>query len=119
MDAARTEAGTPAAGRDAWRAEAAATTRLALPIVATQLAQVSIMTVDVLFLGRLGPEALAAGALGWNLVFMVTIFGFGICMAAAPMMAQAIGRGSLVVTVPGPVPGVNFELSFQNPATRA
>jgi MATE family multidrug resistance protein len=50
------------------------------------------MTVDVLFLGRLGPEALAAGALGWNLVFMVTIFGFGICMAAAPMMAQAIGR---------------------------
>lgn len=93
MDAARIEAGTPAARRDAWRAEASATTRLALPIVATQLAQVSIMTVDVLFLGRLGPEALAAGALGWNLVFMVTIFGFGICMAAAPMMAQAIGRG--------------------------
>jgi MATE family multidrug resistance protein len=92
MDAARIEAGTPAARRDAWRAEASATTRLALPIVATQLAQVSIMTVDVLFLGRLGPEALAAGALGWNLVFMVTIFGFGICMAAAPMMAQAIGR---------------------------
>jgi len=92
MDAARTEAGTPAAARDAWRTEASATTRLALPIVATQLAQVSIMTVDVLFLGRLGPEALAAGALGWNLVFMVTIFGFGICMAAAPMMAQAIGR---------------------------
>ena len=92
MDAARTEAGTPAGRRDAWRAEASATTRLALPIVATQLAQVSIMTVDVLFLGRLGPEALAAGALGWNLVFMVTIFGFGICMAAAPMMAQAIGR---------------------------
>ena len=92
MDAARIEAGTPAARRDAWRAEASATTRLALPIVATQLAQVSIMTVDVLFLGRLGPEALAAGALGWNLVFMVTNFGFGICMAAAPMMAQAIGR---------------------------
>jgi len=93
MDAARIEAGTPVARRDAWRAEASATTRLALPIVATQLAQVSIMTVDVLFLGRLGPDALAAGALGWNLVFMVTIFGFGICMAAAPMMAQAIGRG--------------------------
>lgn len=92
MDAARTEAMPHAAAREAWRSEAGATTRLALPIVATQLAQVSIMTVDVLFLGRLGPEALAAGALGWNLFFMVTIFGFGICMAAAPMMAQAIGR---------------------------
>ncbi len=92
MHAASTDATPPAGGRDAWRAEAVATARLALPIVATQLAQVSIMTVDVLFLGRLGPEALAAGALGWNLFFMVTIFGFGICMAAAPMMAQAIGR---------------------------
>ena len=77
----------------AWRREIAATARLAAPIVATQLAQISIMTVDVLFLGWLGAEALAAGAVGWNLFFMVTVFGFGICMATAPMMAQAIGRG--------------------------
>jgi MATE family multidrug resistance protein len=77
----------------AWRREIAATWHLALPIVATQLAQVSIMTADVVMLGWLGPEALAAGAMGWNLVFIVTIFGYGVCMATAPMMAQAIGRG--------------------------
>ena len=77
----------------AWRHEIAATGRLALPIVATQLAQVSIMTVDVLLLGWLGAEALAAGAVGWNLFFMVMVSGFGVCMATAPMMAQAIGRG--------------------------
>ena len=80
-------------GMSAWRREVAATSRLAMPIVATQLAQVSIMTADIVMLGWLGPEALAAGAMGWNLVFIVTIFGFGICMATAPMMAQAIGRG--------------------------
>jgi MATE family multidrug resistance protein len=80
-------------GMSAWRREVAATLRLAMPIVATQLAQVSIMTADIVMLGWLGPEALAAGAMGWNLVFIVTIFGFGICMATAPMMAQAIGRG--------------------------
>jgi len=76
-----------------WRREAAAMLRLAAPIIATQLAQVSIMTVDVLLLGWLGPDALAAGALGWNLFFMVLVGGFGVCMATAPMMAQALGRG--------------------------
>jgi MATE family multidrug resistance protein len=83
----------PDAALSPWRREIGATWRLALPIVVTQLAQVSIMTADVVMLGWLGPEALAAGAMGWNLVFIVTIFGFGICMATAPMMAQAIGRG--------------------------
>jgi MATE family multidrug resistance protein len=76
----------------AWRREAADTARLAAPIVATQLAQVSIMTVDVLMMGWLGAEALAAGAVGSNLFFMVLVFGFGICMATAPLAAQAIGR---------------------------
>jgi MATE family multidrug resistance protein len=76
----------------AWRREIAATLRLAAPIVATQLAQVSIMTVDVLMMGWLGADALAAGAVGSNLFFMVLVFGFGICMATAPLAAQAIGR---------------------------
>lgn len=78
--------------RPAWRLEVAATARLAAPIVATQLAQVSIMTVDVLMMGWLGASALAAGAVGSNLFFMVMVFGFGICMATAPLAAQAIGR---------------------------
>lgn len=78
--------------RAAWRAELHATARLALPIIGTQLAQVSIMTVDVLMMGWLGAAALAAGALGANLFFMVVVFGFGICMATAPLVAQALGR---------------------------
>jgi multidrug resistance protein, MATE family len=83
--------------RSAWRQEIAATSRLAAPIVATQLAQVSIMTVDVLMMGWLGATALAAGAVGSNLFFMVVVFGFGICMATGPLMAHAIGRRLRVV----------------------
>src|SRR3954466_1199912 len=40
------------------RAEAAATLGLAVPLAATQLAQMAINTTDVLMLGRLGPEPL-------------------------------------------------------------
>ncbi|MBL8701086.1 MAG: MATE family efflux transporter [Alphaproteobacteria bacterium] len=82
----------PVHSNAAWRDELRATARLALPIVATQIAQVSIMTVDVLMLGWLGPAALAAGAVGANLFFMVVVSGFGICMATAPLVAQAMGR---------------------------
>ena len=83
--------------RSAWRQEIAATSRLATPIVATQLAQIAIMTVDVLMMGWLGAAALAAGAVGSNLFFMVVVSGFGICMATGPLIAQAIGRRLHVV----------------------
>ena len=74
-----------------WRAETGATLRLALPLVGTQLAQIAIMTTDVLFMGWLGAEALAAGALGSNIYFLLWVFGIGLGMATAPIIAQAVG----------------------------
>ena len=74
-----------------WRAELRATLALAWPIVVTQVAQVSTITVDVLYFGWLGPGALAAGALGANVWFVLMIFGLGLVTATAPMMAQALG----------------------------
>ncbi len=71
--------------------ELRATLVLAVPLIFTQLAQISILTTDVLMMGWLGSAALAAGALGANVVFMQVMFGFGIVMATAPMMAQALG----------------------------
>ena len=71
--------------------ELRATLTLALPLIFTQLAQITIMTTDVLMMGWLGSTALAAGALGANIVFVQVMFGFGIVMATAPMMAQALG----------------------------
>lgn len=80
-------------GGGPWRAELRATVRLALPLVFTQLAQISIMTTDVLMMGWLGPDDLAAGALGSNIYFVVLVCGWGVMMAVAPMVAQAVGRG--------------------------
>jgi multidrug resistance protein, MATE family len=66
--------------------------KLALPLIATQLAQVAILTTDVLLMGWLGPQALAAGALGTNVFFVIWVTAIGLAMATAPLIAQAVGR---------------------------
>ncbi|WP_041544644.1 MULTISPECIES: MATE family efflux transporter [Chelativorans] len=75
-----------------WLSEARATLSLAWPMILTNLAQTAMTMTDVMMLGRLSPEALAAGTLGHNLYFMLVIFGLGLLAAASPMMASAIGR---------------------------
>ncbi len=74
-----------------WRAEARATLVLAAPMVLTNLAQSLIHATDVMLLGRVGPRALAAAALGVNLYIFCLIFGMGMMTAAAPMIARERG----------------------------
>jgi MATE family multidrug resistance protein len=76
----------------AWRIEALATLALAYPLVLTNLAQSLIHATDVVLLGRVGPETLAAAALGVNLYVFCLIFGMGMMTAAAPMIARERGR---------------------------
>lgn len=78
--------------RAAWRVEARATLALGWPLVLANLAGTALTSMDVLLMGRLGPAALAAGALGTNLFFGLLIFGIGIVTATSPMMAQELGR---------------------------
>ena len=75
-----------------WRAEVKATLLLAYPLVLTNLAQSLIHATDVVLLGRLGPETLAAAALAINLYVFCLIFGMGLVTAAAPMIASERGR---------------------------
>ena len=70
---------------------------LAAPIVATQLAQVAIVTTNVVMIGHLGPEALAAGALGANVFYVLSIFCIGVLLATSPLVAYAVGRRRRVV----------------------
>jgi multidrug resistance protein, MATE family len=79
-------------GLSPWRAELRATASLAAPIAATQLAQIAIVTTNVLMIGRLGPESLAAGALGANIFYIFSIFCIGVLLATSPLVAQAVGR---------------------------
>ena len=75
----------------AWRGEAFATAHLAAPLVLAQLTQIAIYSTDVVMLGWLGPEALAASALGVNLFFMFNFTGMGLVTACAPLIAAALG----------------------------
>ena len=74
-----------------WRQEAAATLRLAGPLVLTNLTQAAIQATDVLLLGWLGPRSLAAGALGSNIYVAFLIFGMGLVTAASPLISRQIG----------------------------
>jgi MATE family multidrug resistance protein len=80
-----------------WRVEIAAMLALAWPMVLTNLGQVAMTTTDVLMVGRLGPEAIAAAALGTSLYFLPTIFGIGLMIATSPMAARELGRNRFAV----------------------
>lgn len=77
-----------------WRDEARAMLSLAWPLILSNLTMALIHATDVFLLGKLGPGALAAGALATNLVMSVSIFGMGLLTACAPMIASEIGRKS-------------------------
>ncbi len=81
-------------GRQAWAAEARATLVLGWPLILTNLAQTLMTATDVVMMGWLGPDALAAGALASNLYFATMIFGLGLTIATSPMIARELGRKS-------------------------
>jgi MATE family multidrug resistance protein len=78
--------------RALWIAELRATLVLGWPLILTNLAQIALTTTDVIVLGRVSAQALAASALGANLYLAILIFAIGIVTATSPMMAEAIGR---------------------------
>lgn len=57
----------------------------------SQLAQMAIMTTDVVLLGRLSREALAAAAIGNTVFYFAWLLGSGPGMAVAPVVAQILG----------------------------
>jgi MATE family multidrug resistance protein len=87
-----TTLGTSGARPIGWRHEAGALLVLAGPLVLAQLGQIAIQTTDVIMIGWLGPEALAAASLGAVAVFVLLLFGIGVVSATSPMLAQVLGR---------------------------
>ncbi|MCT4654729.1 MAG: MATE family efflux transporter [Cohaesibacter sp.] len=74
-----------------WGGELRATLLLSWPLVLTQVAQFSYNTTDVIMMGWLGKDHLAAGSLATALFHPILLFGIGALTAVAPMAAQAIG----------------------------
>ncbi len=75
-----------------WTTEARALIALALPLILGNLAQSIIYATDLVLLGRLSADALAAGSLGLNLYCPFLMFGTGLLSALAPMIASERGR---------------------------
>ncbi len=82
------DAAAPASARE----EFLALLRLAGPLVAANLLQMSIYASDVIFVARLGTEALAAATLGVYLYSVVMFALQGLVGAAAPVIAAELGR---------------------------
>src|SRR5882757_11185867 len=78
--------------RAAWWLEARELLRLAVPMAATQLAQMIILATDTVMLGHFSKQALAAAALGNTIYFMVWLLGSGMPMAVSPVIAHVQGR---------------------------
>lgn len=78
---------------DEWRS----TLGLAAPLVGANLLQMAVFAIDVVFVARLGPAALAASSLTVS-VFGLLIWSLtGLVGAASPLIAAELGRRSHAV----------------------
>ena len=78
-------------GLAAWRDESRALLKLAIPLIFTQLAQMAVLTTDIIMLGRLGKTELASAALGNTIFFFTWLIGCGPVAAVSPMIAHILG----------------------------
>ncbi|MEK9662945.1 MAG: MATE family efflux transporter, partial [Alphaproteobacteria bacterium] len=91
IDTTTDSAAARAGERRLWRAEIRATLALAWPLAIAQVGQIAINTTDVVMIGWLGAQQLAASALGTWLYLTLNLFGLGVLTAVSALTAQAVG----------------------------
>ncbi|MGB8029187.1 MAG: MATE family efflux transporter [Terracidiphilus sp.] len=79
-------------GRAEWRRELGAMVALAVPVVLSELGWMLMSVVDTIMVGRLGPAAIGAVALGNAVCFTPSMFGMGLMLGLDTLVAQAYGR---------------------------
>src|SRR5580692_9311078 len=65
---------------------------LAVPVVLSELGWMTMGVVDTIMVGRLGPVAIGAVALGNAICYTPSIFGIGLMLGLDTLVAQAYGR---------------------------
>jgi multidrug resistance protein, MATE family len=65
---------------------------LALPVVLSELGWMAQGVVDTIMVGRLGPVAIGAVAMGNAVYYVPSLFGIGILLGLDTLVAQAYGR---------------------------
>jgi MATE family multidrug resistance protein len=76
---------------DPTRHEISSLVRLAVPVVGTQVAAMTMGVVDTIMLGSVGPQALAAAGLGATCIWGTLILADGLVRGIDPIVAQAHG----------------------------
>jgi len=75
-----------------WKRELAALVQLAVPVVLSELGWMAQSVVDTIMVGRLGPAAIGAVALGNAVFYTPSLFGIGLLLGLDTVVAQAYGR---------------------------
>jgi MATE family multidrug resistance protein len=75
-----------------WRPELAAMIALAVPVVLSELGWMAQGIVDTIMVGKLGPVAIGAVALGNAVCNTPALFGIGLLLGLDTLVAQAFGR---------------------------
>ncbi len=68
--------------------------RLAVPIMVSNLLQMTYNLVDAWFLGRIGAAAVSAPAMSFSFIMFLAVFGIGFSMAGTTLVSQAYGAGN-------------------------
>ncbi len=76
---------------ETWQEETRILLALGIPMALTQLIAFAVYTIDVLMIGRISPEDLAAASLGTVIYFALWMVGSGPVMAVSPLVSQALG----------------------------
>jgi MATE family multidrug resistance protein len=75
-----------------WSGELRAMVALAVPVVLSELGWMAMGVVDTIMVGRLGPLAIGAVALGNAICYTPSIFGVGLMLGLDTLVSQAYGR---------------------------
>jgi len=75
-----------------WKRELADLTKLAIPVVLSELGWMAQGVVDTIMVGALGPAAIGAVAVGNAVFYTPSLFGIGLLLSLDTMVAQAYGR---------------------------
>src|SRR5271168_1791586 len=78
--------------QNVWKRELAALMRLAIPVVLSELGWMTQGVVDTIMVGRLGPAAIGAVAVGNAVFYTPCLFGIGILLGLDTLVSQAYGR---------------------------
>ena len=75
----------------AWWREIRAVVNLAAPLALSHLSYMAIMLTDVVMMGWIGTDAIAAGSLARDFFWVPSCFALGLLTGATPIMAQHLG----------------------------